>query len=91
MRSVKEIEADIELVKKDIKELRRIGATTIVAICDLIDLRQELAEAKRSERSKTCEMKVALIECPSEKDWTEAKRRALVTVGLKPVNPPDRK
>lgn len=91
MRSVKEIEADIEVVKNDIKELRKIGATTIVAMCDLIDLRQELAEAKRSEQSKVCEMKIKLIECPSEKDWMEAKRRALVTVGLKPVNPPDKK
>ena len=33
-------------------------------------------------------MKVELIGCPSEKDWMEVKRRALVTIGKKPVNPP---
>lgn len=34
-------------------------------------------------------MKIELIEYPSETDWIAVKRRALVTVGLKPVNPPD--
>lgn len=34
-------------------------------------------------------MTVELIESPSEKDWMECKRRALVTVGKKPVNAPD--
>lgn len=33
-------------------------------------------------------MKVSLIEYPSEKDWIEVQRRALVTVGKKPINPP---
>ena len=34
-------------------------------------------------------MKIELLEYPNEKDWMEVKRRALVTVGKKPVNPPD--
>lgn len=34
-------------------------------------------------------MKIELLEYPTEKDWMEAKRRALVTVGKKPVNAPD--
>lgn len=33
-------------------------------------------------------MKITLIEYPNEKDWLEVKRRALVTVGLRPVSPP---
>ena len=33
-------------------------------------------------------MKVVLFEYPSEHDWMEVKRRALVTVGLKPVKAP---
>lgn len=33
-------------------------------------------------------MKVTLYEYPSEHDWLEVKRRALVTVGLKPVSAP---
>jgi thymidylate synthase ThyX len=33
-------------------------------------------------------MKVELIEYPSEHDWMEVKRRALVTVGMRPVTPP---
>lgn len=36
-------------------------------------------------------MKIDLIGYPSEKDWMEVKRRALVTIGKKPVNPPDSK
>lgn len=32
---------------------------------------------------------VGLIESPTERDWMEVKRRALVTVGLKPVSAPD--
>lgn len=36
-------------------------------------------------------MKVELIEYPTEKDWLEVKRRALVTIGKKPVNTPDSK
>lgn len=36
-------------------------------------------------------MKIELLEYPTEKDWMEVKRRALVTVGKKPVNPPDSK
>ena len=34
-------------------------------------------------------MKVEFLEKPSERDWLEVKRRALVTVGKKPVNAPD--
>lgn len=34
-------------------------------------------------------MKVKLIEKPTENDWLEVKRRALVTIGKKPVTPPD--
>lgn len=34
-------------------------------------------------------MKVDLLEAPTEKDWMEVKRRALVTVGKRPVTPPD--
>lgn len=34
-------------------------------------------------------MKVTLIDYPNEQDWMEVKRRALVTVGLRPVTPPD--
>ena len=34
-------------------------------------------------------MPVQLIEHPTEKDWLEVKRRALVTIGRKPINPPD--
>ena len=34
-------------------------------------------------------MKIELLEYPNEKDWMEIKRRALVTVGKKPVNAPD--
>lgn len=34
-------------------------------------------------------MKVELIGFPSEQEWMEVKRRALVTIGKKPVNPPD--
>lgn len=34
------------------------------------------------------ESKITLIEYPTEKDWMEVKRRALVTVGKKPINPP---
>lgn len=33
-------------------------------------------------------MKVTLFEYPTEKDWIEVKRRALVTVGLNVKNPP---
>lgn len=33
-------------------------------------------------------MKVTMIDHPIEKDWLSVKRRALVTVGLKPIIPP---
>ena len=33
-------------------------------------------------------MKVTLLEYPTDKDWMEVKRRALVTVGKSPVTPP---
>ena len=36
-------------------------------------------------------MKVELIEKPTENDWLEVKRRALVTIGKKPVTEPDLK
>lgn len=36
-------------------------------------------------------MKITLIDYPSEHDWMEVKRRALVTVGLRPVAPPNAK
>lgn len=49
MRSVKEIEADIEFVKEDIEQLRKLGATTYVAMSDLLELKCELAAAKRNE------------------------------------------
>ncbi len=34
-------------------------------------------------------MRVDLLRYPTEEDWMECKRRALVTVGLRPVTPPD--
>ena len=34
-------------------------------------------------------MKITMTEYPSERDWMEAKRRALVTMGLKMKNAPD--
>ena len=34
-------------------------------------------------------MEIKLIECPGRKDWIEVKRRALVTVGKTPINPPN--
>lgn len=34
-------------------------------------------------------MTVELLRYPTDADWLEVKRRALVTVGKKPVNPPD--
>lgn len=34
-------------------------------------------------------MTVELLKYPTDEDWMEVKRRALVTVGKKPVNPPD--
>ena len=36
-------------------------------------------------------IKVKLTEYPTSNDWLEAKRRALITVGLKPKNEPDSK
>lgn len=35
------------------------------------------------------QMNISLIEYPTEQDWMEVKRRALVTIGKSPVNPPD--
>lgn len=34
-------------------------------------------------------MTIYLLDYPTEEDWMECKRRALVTIGKKPVNPPD--
>lgn len=36
------------------------------------------------------DIKVTLLEYPKEQDWMEVKRRALITVGLSPVNAPDK-
>lgn len=36
-------------------------------------------------------MKITMTEYPTERDWLEVKRRALVTAGLKVKNPPDEK
>lgn len=36
-------------------------------------------------------MKITLLEAPTEKDWLEVKRRALVTAGLKPKDAPTSK
>lgn len=36
-------------------------------------------------------MKITMLEYPTEKDWMEVKRRALVTIGKSPVTPPDDK
>ena len=33
-------------------------------------------------------MNVQLLEYPTDKDWMEVKRRALVTIGKKPISPP---
>ena len=33
-------------------------------------------------------MKIELIHSPSDYEWMEVKRRALVTIGKSPVNPP---
>lgn len=33
-------------------------------------------------------MKIELLEAPTEQDWMNVKRRALVTIGKKPVKPP---
>lgn len=35
-------------------------------------------------------MEITMLEYPTEVDWYEVKRRALVTVGKEPVKPPDR-
>lgn len=34
-------------------------------------------------------MEISLIEWPDEKDWVECKRRALITIGKKPISVPD--
>lgn len=34
------------------------------------------------------EVKVTVLEYPTERDWMEVKRRALVTIGKKPLTPP---
>ena len=36
-------------------------------------------------------MKITMLECPTEKDWMEVKRRALVTVGKVPVTASDQR
>ena len=33
-------------------------------------------------------MRIELLESPTEKDWLEVKRRALVTIGKSPIKPP---
>ena len=34
-------------------------------------------------------MKITMLEYPTEKDWMEVKRRALVTIGKQPITAPD--
>ena len=34
-------------------------------------------------------MNIELIGYPAESDWLECKRRALVTIGKRPISPPD--
>ena len=41
------------------------------------------------EIKTTTPMSIELLRAPTEEDWVECKRRALVTIGKKPVNPPD--
>ncbi len=36
-------------------------------------------------------MTITMLRFPSESDWMEVKRRALVTVGKEPITPPDRR
>lgn len=43
MRDIAEIKADIEFVRKDLNELRKMGASTSVAMEDLYELLNEYA------------------------------------------------
>ena len=36
-------------------------------------------------------MKITMLDYPTNSDWMEVKRRALVTVGKEPINPPDQR
>ena len=47
-RSIEEIEKDIVFVKEDIELLRKMGATTVVALEDLYELYRELDAAKEA-------------------------------------------
>lgn len=49
MRTVGEIQSDIEFVEKDIAELRKMKAITWVAYDDLFALKEELRIAMQSE------------------------------------------
>lgn len=40
---------------------------------------------------KSMDFTVKILEYPTEREWMEVKRRALVTVGKSPINPPNRK
>ena len=48
MRTVKEIEAEIDFVREDLKALRAQGSPTSVAMYDLFELFDELEEAKKA-------------------------------------------
>ena len=48
MRAIKEIEADIEFLREDLKALRAQGSPTSVAMYDLFELFDELEEAKKA-------------------------------------------
>ena len=48
MRTIKEIEADIEFLREDLKALRAQGSPTSVAMYNLFELFDELEEAKKA-------------------------------------------
>ena len=49
----------------------------------------DTAEDKIMEAEKKMNVTVKLLKYPTDEDWMEVKRRALVTVGMKPVSGPD--
>lgn len=49
MRTVEEIQRDIDIVQKDISELVKMRAPTCVAYDDLDELYDELEQAKQNE------------------------------------------
>lgn len=60
-------------------------------VCDLYEAEQEMNGSKKVQEAKKVreQPKVSLLEYPTENDWYEAKRRALVTVGKMVFAPPD--